>query len=391
MKDQFSAAPSALGYLYQVEVALLEALRREDPALELSIEALDDIAFEGTQTELLQTKLQITPGSLTDGSGDLWRTLRIWSTLETSQPEALLVLVTTATAQEGSIAALLRSGSQRDPLLAHERLVVYARSTSAQTLAPARKAFLDLDDERRLSMVERIVIADEAPGLEDLDEALDRVLRHAAPPDRRPKLISRLREWWLLRAEGHLIELASGGHPRISVLEVDNRIADLRDQLSPGNLPIDLGDMPAPSDDDVAADQRTFVMQLRLIALANARIRYAVHDYNRAFAQRARWLREDLIAVGELTSYERRLKEEWERIWTPDTDEPFDLSDDEACERGRSVHRACDETMLEPLRPRVTEPYVMRGSLQMLADELKIGWHPEWVTRMQELLKGAPS
>jgi hypothetical protein len=33
----------------------------------------------------------------------------------------------------------------------------------------------------------------------------------------------------------------------------------------------------------------------------------------------------------------------------------------------------------------------MRGSLQMLADELKIGWHPEWVTRMQELLKGAPS
>jgi hypothetical protein len=204
MKDQFSAAPSALGYLYQVEVALLEALRREDPALELSIEALDDIAFEGTQTELLQTKLQITPGSLTDGSGDLWRTLRIWSTLETSQPEALLVLVTTATAQEGSIAALLRSGSQRDPSLAHERLVVYARSTSAQTLAPARKAFLDLDDERRLSMVERIVIADEAPGLEDLDEALDRVLRHAAPPDRRPKLISRLREWWLLRAEGHL-------------------------------------------------------------------------------------------------------------------------------------------------------------------------------------------
>ena len=65
--------------MYQCELALLELLRRNDPSLDVSIELLDDIAFEGLQTTMLQTKLQITPGNLTDGSADLWKTLRVWS------------------------------------------------------------------------------------------------------------------------------------------------------------------------------------------------------------------------------------------------------------------------------------------------------------------------
>lgn len=354
--------------------------------MELSIEVLDDIAFEGQQTELLQAKYHINPGNLTDGSADLWKTLRVWSEGEQRQPESLFVLITTATAPAGSIAALLSSGEDRDADAAHERLVTYANSVTSKTLDKARAAFLGIEDGRRLDMVRRIVVADGAPGFEDLDAAFDRVLRHAAPTDRRPALVSRLREWWLARAERHLVEVASGARPRIEFLEIENRIADLRDQLSADNLPNDLEDLAAPTDEEVAADQRAFVMQLRLIALANARIRRAVHDYNRAFAQRSRWVREDLVAVGELATYERRLKEEWERLWLPDTDELLELSDDESQARGRSVHRACHEVVLEPIRPKVTAPYIMRGSMQMLADELRIGWHHDWVARMQELL-----
>src|SRR5215470_9047146 len=78
----FSAAPSALGYLYQVRYALVALLQAYDPESEISIEKLDDIAFEstGTAIELLQTKHRIThTGSLTDSSTDIWKTLRIWA------------------------------------------------------------------------------------------------------------------------------------------------------------------------------------------------------------------------------------------------------------------------------------------------------------------------
>jgi hypothetical protein len=42
--------------VYECEVALLEYLRRHDPALDVYVELLDDVAFEGAQTDLLQAK-----------------------------------------------------------------------------------------------------------------------------------------------------------------------------------------------------------------------------------------------------------------------------------------------------------------------------------------------
>jgi hypothetical protein len=72
--NPFSAADSALGYLYQVRAGLLWALRRlkmNDDFL-ISLETLDDVTFEtkgGTPDELLQTKHhRDREASLTDAS-----------------------------------------------------------------------------------------------------------------------------------------------------------------------------------------------------------------------------------------------------------------------------------------------------------------------------------
>ncbi len=99
----------------------------------------------------------------------------------------------------------------------------------------------------------------------------------------------------MLRCERHLDAIAHGAQTRIRGEEIESKIADLRDQLSSENLPIDLQDLPAPTDEEVADDQRVFVMQLRLIALANERVALAILDHNRAYAQRARWVREELL------------------------------------------------------------------------------------------------
>jgi hypothetical protein len=74
--NRFSAAGSALGYIVQVEYALLLALQKmdDDVSFRVSLETADDIAFEyeGSPVELWQTKHHIhRQGSLGNASPDL--------------------------------------------------------------------------------------------------------------------------------------------------------------------------------------------------------------------------------------------------------------------------------------------------------------------------------
>src|SRR5689334_15529228 len=108
----FDASAPALGYIYQCRMGLLLALRKsDDPSLAVSIEKIDDITFErdGTAFERLQTKHQVVPGSLSDGSKAVWKTIRIWSKDIASgklQPEkTLLFLLATASVQAGTALA----------------------------------------------------------------------------------------------------------------------------------------------------------------------------------------------------------------------------------------------------------------------------------------------
>lgn len=109
----FSAAPSALGYLAQVEYALLLTLQRLDVVFDfdVSIETLDDIVFHeaaGTSPpELFQSKHRVDrTASLSDSSPDIWKTLHNWA-VEAPQG-ANLTFLTNAIAPATSAAIRLR-------------------------------------------------------------------------------------------------------------------------------------------------------------------------------------------------------------------------------------------------------------------------------------------
>ena len=75
------ASEQMLGYLYQVRYALALLLENENADFQISIEKFDDIAFsqDGLPKELIQLKHHVRQhGDLTDGSTDLWRTLKVW-------------------------------------------------------------------------------------------------------------------------------------------------------------------------------------------------------------------------------------------------------------------------------------------------------------------------
>ncbi len=150
-----SAAQSAAGYLYQARIALAEALRYayKDSGVEISLEKFDDVSFEknGAALELLQTKHHLKKsGDLTDGSIDLWKTIRVWAEAVKADPSlpsrTRFALITTARAPTDSAASYLRPADTgvRNPTLAQNMLAQAAEVSQNKALVKAIAAFKNL-------------------------------------------------------------------------------------------------------------------------------------------------------------------------------------------------------------------------------------------------------
>lgn len=384
----FSAAAPALGYLAQVDYALLAALERmdEEDDFAVSIETLDDIVFHeaenGDATEKWQSKHTIDQTrSLSDASADLWKTLANWIA-EPGDPSPRLVLL--AVADAGLTAALLRIGADRDVARAQERLERTARTSASTSNADYYAAFLDLNPEQRRALLERVEIFDGVLPIAEVQPLLERAVRKSVKPQRRAALVDRLRGWWHRRAIVHLDAVARGLPDRIGAGELESELLEIADALRDENLPIDVLDMAEPTEQEVSESDRIFVAQLRLVALSSERLRKCIYDHNRAFAQRSRWQRDRLLEVGELGRYDRELAEAWERFFLPvGDDDDQDLDEDTVRRQARERFAELDRSNLAPIRRDVREGWVARGSLHVIADRLEIGWHPQWLEHLR--------
>lgn len=393
--NAFGAADPTLGYLYQIRVALFLSLARlrESTAFVVSIEAIDDVAFEvlGALPEVFQAKHHRTrSANLTDASPDLWKSLRVWieGRRTGSIPAgSMLNLLTTSTAGVDSAASGLRR-SNRDVPAAVAALGTTASTSKAKENSPAYKAFLSLNANERLELLQDVYVLDGADDIGDVDKAIGSELFWAVERRHTDTFREYLEGWWFRRAIHHLVQSPKD---RILAAEIDAKIADLRDQFKQDALPIADDLLNLTSDHSLFSDkaESVFVQQLQLAKAGEKRILAAVRDFYRAFEQRSRWLRDDLLVAGDLSDYERKLVEEWELIFAAITDELGDAAADAEKEIAARNVLAWAERVTIPIRPRVTEPFVTRGSLHILADGLRVGWHIEFRQRLEHLLAPA--
>ncbi len=390
--SSFSAAPSALGYLFQIRYALVLLLESKEPESMISIEKFDDVAFEeqGEPTQLLQFKHHVSHrGLLTDSSADLWKTIRVWATgvsdgtIDLSS--VILSLVTTGTAPTGSAAASLRVGGERSESRALEKLLAAGSASKNPIVATAYAALTNLQNATQLALLRRVHVLDEAPDITRASEELALVLRYSTRPQFLSALCSRLEGWWFRRAIEHLKN--PDAIPAISSREVQLEITDLAEQFRLDNLPIDFPIEVDKTEGDLPEDERLFVEQLRLVMVSNARIKKAISDYWRAFNQRAKWVREDLLLDQDLEEYEDRLVREWEELFLIMKENL--VADSDAVLEGRNLYNNLIAGKHIPIRPAFPNPYVMRGSFHMLANALKVGWHPDFQKRFSNVLDKA--
>ena len=288
----------------------------------------------------------------------------------------LVFLTTSAAAPDTALSMLRRAADGRDEARAEALLLSVARASKNQATAAARDAFVALTDSARRVLIGSIWVFDRAPNIVDVRDEIETVLHYSAAPEQVGALTDYLEGWWFNRI---VVAMTDKNFTAIELASIQNKVAELRERFRLGNLPLDDTIEATTEIGHLATDDRTFIRQMDLIHVSEEEVRATVQDYYRAYEQRSRWAREHLFLDGEADRYDRSLRDAWHRRFLACTADINDSCDDATREsEGRKVFRWAREYQ-KPLRNR-DEIWLSSGSFQMLADEVKIGWHPDYVT-----------
>jgi hypothetical protein len=397
--DKYSAGEQGLGYIYQARLALLHLLQLpEDTAVFL--EKDDDLDFIGGTggKSLASLKHKALGDKLSDLSTDFWKSVNIWLVRYKRDGRAAsnlrFFLFTTGSVSADSFLVRLLPDQ---PVASADATTVAAMADAAlvksksKVIGPIAKAFNELSDTEKQDFLERILILDGSPRIDDIPATIrDKHLR-TVRREYRDFVFERLEGWW---TDAVIKQLTGASTEGIFGYEVSDKLSSIAEEYKSDNLPISFrGKVPA-EEIDIEIDPRLFVAQLRAIGISSNRIRSAILDYYRAFEQRSAWARESLLVSGEVEEYEDRLADEWSRYRDVAFEKLKDDSAEDALrEAGERLYNWAEfETgKIESLRirARVNEPYVLRGSFHILADatpEPKVHWHPRFLGRLGEVL-----
>ncbi|MFJ1709577.1 ABC-three component system protein [Kitasatospora sp. NPDC088346] len=385
------ASSSALGYLFQAQLALLELLRgaEERPDGAISLELHDDVAWEadGRPVDLLQVKHHIRGvRTLGDKDDDVWRTVQSW--MDTHDPGDAdgpwLTLMTTQQARPGSAMAALRLEG-RDPVAALDLLTAAAKESEAKGTKGARERFLELPVPERAVFVRRMRVVDSSPTIDDVDGAVRTRLRAGLPQGHEDPFMRQLWAWW----HEQTVEMLQKRRTSVSVDRLMASVSRIRDDYTAGRLPtlVDRGDFPAEAEEELA--DACFVHQLQWVGAAR-QLNKAMVDYYRAYQQTVEWLEDDLVGIDELAQFEGNLSDEWGREfdWMLD-DLGEDATDAERERAGRELLRKTLDQTRYQIRERYDEAFFARGKHHELADRGRIGWHPDFEERVTALTRAA--
>ncbi|HUT13701.1 MAG TPA: ABC-three component system protein [Thermoguttaceae bacterium] len=358
----------------------------------MSIEKLDDVAFCGdgrdgdSPVKLLQFKHHISrKGGLSDKSEDVWKTIRIWADLALAKKidldQIVLLMVTTSVSnRRNAVHFLLPDSKERDIDEALRRLQDAGKDSQSATVKDAYSTFARLSAAQRRKLVGAIHLIEGSPTILDLRGKIETALRHAVRPQHRKAFVDRLEGWWFRIVIEHL--MSSSSDSTVAIGKIHQHIHDLGEQFRREALPDDLLQATIPNDAVREDDNRMFIRQLNLIHIVNNRIRTAQEDHYRAFTQRSRWVRDRLIELDEVDKFEARLADEWRHKFEIMQDGITKDTDQSRLSAGKAVYNWTQDTAPANtslfIRPQFQTPYMVRGSYHMLADVLRVGWHPHF-------------
>jgi hypothetical protein len=393
-----SAEASALGFYYQSFFALLTLLEQNTDNAAVGIEQLDDVELSTDGNKLLyqlKHSLMAAPSVITIKSKSLWRTVKVWVDIlpRLTLSETTLHLVAVSNISSNSpLKALTVPGADRtelmEAMLTEARRVVDARAaakTAGSALpysdrADGCAAFLALDGADRVNFLRRVEIRQLSPNIgaiEDLVAAHLKIL----PGDQRPTVAQRLIEWW----DRQVVYSLCGKRDRILMrTELQLKISNIVADIVQGKLLAEFEALSPPDDYQPAG---MLSRQIKLVEGKTSDHSKAIREEWKAREQRSKWLNANPAMASTIIEYDDVLKEHWADRHSQMAEDCAELDHNGKCASGLKLLRWTHEEAPNAVRPIAegwSAAYYVRGSYQVLAINLQVGWHPEYTELLGE-------
>nr|WP_288810467.1 ABC-three component system protein [uncultured Sphingobacterium sp.] len=123
--------------------------------------------------------------------------------------------------------------------------------------------------------------------------------------------------------------------------------------------------------------EENFVKQLNLIEASEEQKINAILDFQRANLERDRWAKSGTIPFrSHIDAFDEDLRGHWDMISELENIQNQHL---EGKQRGKIIYLRCQNNSdFKIANYKVEQKYTVKGSFQILSNQLQIGWHPNW-------------
>lgn len=394
-----SAINAALGFYYQSLYGLLSIVRASNDDAAVCLERLDDVEIlTNGQSLLSQLKHSLgkKPAAVTLSSTALWKTLKAWIDVlpAVSLNDTRFQLVTVAPLPSGSpLEVLLDDLSPRTHLLTllrdeAQRVVdehLAGKKAKKQPCPHAHRvsscvAYLELNDIVREKLLSRITVQPAASNINEIPKDIAKELKNF-PPERREAITQKLMEWWDLQV---VYSFCKKRDRAISMLEVQRKVEEISGELVREELLADFQFVTPPGDHTPPS---MISRQLQLVGGTMREIQAAEREEWRARSQRHKWLNERVDMAVRIDHYDKLLVEAWGDKHGVMVETQENTTEDAKRASGLEIFRWSynqAHSQLPPFAHNWNTSYYVRGSYQVLAVELEVGWHPDYRVLLAE-------
>lgn len=371
-----AAAGPYLGYTLQPVRFCLQLLQVEDGA-GVSLEYLDDVALHGASGALTleQCKSFSGNGGLTDKSVDLWKTFANWADICADQsldPSAMSFVLVAVPGKASQLVYNLQAATDEEA--AKEILTQVKKwmgpAAAEKGAGPHIARFLAHGDDTCVAIIRNFSFVPEPDPVEAIRRVLRATLPETAVDDFAKAAIGMADQeaQKLMRVHAAPLVDAAAFRAHFHAFVRKHNLAGLLNSTT---------DAPDKSViDKTIASAPMYVRQLAAIEASPDLMIGAVAACLRSTADRVQWAEAGDIVKSSLDDFDQGLERKFALL--RDQTEDLHSSKDEKT-RGRLVYRQCSLVEL-PLESRSVPSYFVEGAYNILADDVRIGWHPTYKT-----------
>ncbi|PWV95810.1 hypothetical protein DFR52_10874 [Hoeflea marina] len=375
------AAGQYLGYSEQEARFCYHLLVSADDA-QVVMEGEDDVSvrFANGDKILEQVKSATKHNALSDWSNDLWKTIGNWiadiesGAIDLHRTQFRLYVTPS---QSGEIAVSIHTTNDEQSAKELEKLVRERRDalTRQPNCNKYVEAFLGLDEKEFSEFVARVSI-------ESVHARPEHSVENLWGPTYSKETKQRLTNYaiGLAREKANAL-IKSGGEGIVDANSFRKEIQLFAARL---NLPNYLASVSAEPTTaavvSVHSQRPVFVRQLEIIGIGQDQEVRAVADYLRASADKTIWAEEGDIVQSDLFDWETTLVRTFD-LNRGEIEDVLSASPAEA--KGRQLLRLCLRTKTKLAGQDVPDHFAP-GSFHDLSDQLRIGWHPDHKSILEE-------